>query len=694
MRFIIYILWFVFSIKSFAQQIHEVDFLKGEVNVFVDSKFKKIEGKVMYTFKILKSTKSLIIDAQKMQIMGVLLDEKKTDIVYNNKSIEIVSDFIAGSAHTIEIQYIAVPEKALYFVNDYKGNDQVWTQGQGKYTSNWLPSFDDMNEKIEFDLTINYDRGYEVIANGELIKKELVNDSILRWQYDMKQPMSSYLLALAIGKYKKVTEISESGVPLEMYFYPGDESKVEPTYRNTKKIFDFLEKEIGYTFPWQNYKQIPVKDFLYAGMENTGTTIFSDVFVVDSIAYKDRNYINVNAHELAHQWFGDLVTETEGKHHWLQEGFATYYALLAEKEVFGEEYFLYKLYESAEQLTEQSKAKKTTSLLDAKASSLTFYQRGAWAIHALRKLIGDTNFKITIHNYLEKHKFKNAKTSDFMNIAAEVSGMDLSKYQKTWLEAVPFPSQQALDILTETEFIKTYLGLAQERTQPLAGKWGTLANALDFPVNDYIGQEVIYQLEGDTSKESIALLDKAFETNNIFVRQTIANTLNKIPPELKEQYESLLLDSSYATIEPALYHLWINFPSNRKKYLDQTKDIVGFNDKNIRILWLVLAVNTPSYQTEKHQDFFNELSEYTSYKNHFSTRENAFAYLESLQSFSDQSLIDLIQGSLHYNWRFRKYCRKLLDNLLKDSKYQKKYVDLKDDLSKRQREFLEKKLTP
>ncbi|WP_378172673.1 M1 family metallopeptidase [Aquimarina sp. SS2-1] len=706
MRFILYLIMLVAFCGVSAQEATTtlvsintkeqpaVDFLTGKVNVFLESNLKKVEGKVTYVFRVIQAVDSITIDAQKMQIMAVLLDGEKVDAAYDNKTIKVSSVFEKDSEHTIEIQYIAVPQKALYFLKDYQGNDQIWTQGQGKYTSNWLPSFDDMNEKVEFDMTINFDSDYEVIANGKLINKQAVNDSIQQWQYDMTQPMSSYLLALAIGKYKKVVENSESGIPLEMYYYPEDKDKFEPTYKHSKRMFDFLEKEIGYTFPWQNYKQIPVKDFLYAGMENTGTTIFSDAFVVDNIGFNDRNYINVNAHELAHQWFGDLVTETEGKHHWLQEGFATYYALLAEREVFGEEYFQYKLYESAEQLTEQAKAANATSLLDPKASSLTFYQRGAWALHALKNIIGDANFKLTITNYLEKHKFGNVTTSDFMKIAGQVSGQDLSDYQKIWLEAIAFPSQEALDILTKSSFIKKYLTLAGERTQPLAGKWGTLATALNNPVNEYLGQEVIYQLEGDTSQEAIALFTKAFETNNIYVRQAIANTMSRVPISLQKQYESLLEDQSYATIEPALYHLWTNFPSERSKYLEQTKSIIGFHDKNVRVLWLVLALNTPEYQREKHQEFYAELSGYSSPQHHFSTRENAFTYLESLQAFSDQSLVDLIDGAVHHNWRFRNFCRSLLDKLLKNSKFQKKYVDLKNNLPKRQQEFLEKKLTP
>ena len=204
----------------------------------------------------------------------------------------------------------------------------------------------------------------------------------------------------------------------------------------------------------------------------------------------------------------------------------------------------------------------------------------------------------------------------------------------------------------------------------------------------------MYQLEGQTTQEALALYNKAFETNNVLVRQAIATTLSKISPDLQKQYESLLSDASYATIEAALYYLWFNFPEKRSEYLEQTKEVVGFNDKNVRILWLVLALSTPNFNTSNHAVFYQELSGYTSSKYHFSTRENAFTYLESLQFFSDEALLNLVDGASHHNWRFRNQCREILDKLLQNPKYQKKYVVLRDRLSKDQQEYLTKKLTP
>ncbi|UZO79891.1 M1 family metallopeptidase [Aquimarina sp. ERC-38] len=678
-------------IKSFSQ--NTVDFLKGNIDISIDPNKKKVEGRVLYTFKVIENTERIAIDAKKMRISQVLLEEQPVDFEYKEDKVVVSHSFRSNQNYKIAITYTTSPNKAMYFVKDQTGSHQVWTQGQGKYSSNWVPSFDDMNEKVEFDFTITAPKSYTIIANGQLVQKEVVKDQKLKWIFDMEKPMSSYLLALVVGTYNQLQLTSQSGTPISLYYHPADSTKVEPTYRHSVEIFDFLEKEIGYAYPWQNYKQIPVKDFLYAGMENTGTTIFSDAFVVDSIAFADRNYVNVNAHELAHQWFGNLVTETDGKHHWLQEGFATYYALLAEKKIFGEDYFLFKLYESAEQLTTQSRKENNTSLLDPKANSLTFYQRGAWALYALHQLIGDKNFKITIHNYLEKYQFKNVTTSDFIKVAQEVSGTDLTEYRRVWLEEKPFPSEKALKLLTKHDFIKQYLTLAQQRTQPLAGKWELLKKTLKFPVNDFMGQEVVYQLNEDTSAEAVALLDQAFESNNTYVRQAIATSITKIPNELQKQYEKLLKDPSYATIEAALYHLWIQYPSKRKLYLDQTKDFIGFTDNNIRLLWLVLAVSTSDYNTDRHQQYFQELSNYTSPKYSFSTRQNAFSYLQSLQSFSKPALENLAEGTAHHHWRFRKFCRQLLDELLKDSSYKKKYVDLLPNLSIADQTYLQLKLS-
>ncbi len=635
---------------GFSQQTEYVDFktAKAEI-VFGDLTKKEVSGIISYEFEILKDVDSVFIDANNYDKIRYRLDEQFEDSLYNGKQLVIKHFFKAGSKHKLEIVWETTPKKAMYFVDwDYEdGNKQIWTQGQGKYTSNWLPSIDDMNEKIEFDLNITFDKNYEVIANGKLANKQ-INESTTTWHYDMQEPMSSYLVALVIGKYAKKVEYSKSGIPLEMYYYPEDSLKVEPTYRYTKQMFDFLEEEIGIPYPWQNYKQIPVKDFLYAGMENTSLTVFSDAFVVDSIAFVDKNYVNVNAHELAHQWFGDLVTETSGTHHWLQEGFATYYALLAERGVFGDDYYYWQLYEYAQELLEQQKSGASTSLLNPKSSSTTFYKKGALVLHLLRERVGDEVFKKAVKNYLKKYQFKNVETEDFISEVEKASGVDLADFVETWLHEKTFNYEYAIANLKKNSLINEYLKIDYE------GKELKSDFSLDSNISDKSKSKIIELVPEKISKSTF--------NNSLKVRQTIAKSLKKIPLELKEDYELLLNDKSYITIEMALFNLWNNFLVDRSKYLNKTKGIIGFNDKNIRTLWLTLALITDDFEPENKKLYFEELNDYTSPKYDYSVRMNAFQYLLWINACADECKENLKQATTHHNWQFSKYAKEMLKN--------------------------------
>jgi aminopeptidase N len=347
-------LFLLFSIITFSQQTKYVDFLTCNAILYPNFEEKSITGFVQLDFNVLSSIDSIKIDAKQMNFTDVQINGKEVKYLNTSKQLVLFEGFKKGK-NTLQFNYKAIPKQTLYFIGDV--NDyQIWTQGQGKYTSHWLPSFDDVNEKVIFGITINYYVDMDkfefnpiALSNGKLnFEKKTISwsrgvNNISR-NYQMQKPISSYLVMLAFGKFGMQEVKSKSGTPLEFYIDKNDYSKFEPTYRYSKQIFDYLEQEIGVKYPWKIYRQVPVRDFLYAGMENTTSTIFAQDFVVDSIGFNDRNYCNVNAHELAHQWFGDLVTAQSGKHHWLQEGFATYYALLAERHIFGDDYFYHELY--------------------------------------------------------------------------------------------------------------------------------------------------------------------------------------------------------------------------------------------------------------------------------------------------------------------------------------------------------------
>ena len=672
----------------FGQQTEKVDFLELNATVTVDTLNFKIKGQVVISFRTLKDTDSVYLDAVDMRIKPS--ESNTLKIVTTDDKIWMTSNFKKDKNYSATFSYECEPKQALYFVgfnSTLKAYpSQVWTQGQGKYTSHWLPSLDDMNDKMVFSITYEAPKDYEVIANGNL-NKTRSRLNYKSWYYEMQKPMSSYLVGFVMGDFKRMSAKSKKGIPLQVYLETRHLDKMDYTYKDHVKIFNSLENKINVTYPWENFKQVPVRDFLYAGMENTTLNTFSEEFVVDNIGANDRSFVNVQAHELAHQWFGNLVTETSSRHHWLHEGFATYYALEVEKDVFGEEYYYFKLFKTAEELKTKSDSGKGQVLVSPGGSSLTYYEKGAWALIILKNTIGETVFQKAIESYLNKYAYKNVTTEDFMTEVEFHYGQPLTNFKERWLYQKAFQSKETLLFLKKQEFIQNYLKLAAFRETRLSLKTDRISDALNFPVNDYLGQEAVHQLNGGDFDLSIPLYKKAFETNDLYVRQAIANSLTSIPSELKADYESLLKDDSYATIEKALFNLWRAFPEDRHTYLEATEASVGFQNKNIKLLWLTLNLATPDYQPDKKPSVYGELSKHTQAGYPFQVRENAFGYLYQINTFSEENYKDLMEGVFHPVWQFKKFCRELLDTLMNSEKHSKALNKLVQDFSIREKTF-------
>ncbi|MEP2993242.1 MAG: M1 family metallopeptidase [Gilvibacter sp.] len=665
---------------SLAQKQEYLDVLKIEATVMPITALRTLTVDYNVIFKVNKKVDSVFLDMVNIAIDSSFVI-KGTRIEPTDKKLWLHNDFIPQQEYSVGFKYAVKPAQTVYFT----GN-QVWTQGQGKYTSHWLPSLDDMNDKIEFDLTVIAPKEKTVIANGQL-KVKIPNEDLIEWHFDMEKPMSSYLVAFALGDFVQQTINSASGIPLEMYVSKRDSAKLEPTYRHTKEIFDFFESKIGVAYPWQNYKQVPVRDFLYAGMENTTATIFSESFVCDATGYKDQNYVNVNAHELAHQWFGNLVTEVASNDHWLHEGFATYFALRAEREIFGEDYYYWKLYQSAERLKSLSEEGKGEALTNPKASSLTFYEKGAWALHILEEQLGTLLFDRTIAAYLNRYAYKNVTVDNFLIMVEMVTGRLMDTFKKDWLEQTSFNSTAALESLSKSTFMQEYFEAQALRALPLSQKKEQLFKLL-AQGNDYIGQEVVIQLAEEPIGQTLALYQAAFETDNLYIRQAIAQSFKDVPVALQTEYESLLDDASYVTQEAAFYNLWNSFPTSAIKYLEKLKQTVGFQSKNIRQLWLVLAIMTDGYDNQNKRKYLDELVNYTTENYSFEVRQIALRYLIDIQVYSAIVLKSLVNATVHHNWRFRSFARNRLKKLLENSEIRETLNSIRGSFDQKAQDYL------
>ena len=684
------ILFLFFPFFAFSQQFKKVDFKTLNANLSLHAGDRKISGTVNYTFEVLSSIDTIRIDAKKINLKNVKINDKIVEFKNSLTELKLFQGYKKGK-NTLSFEYEATPKQTLYFIGEGQGL-QIWTQGQGKYTSHWLPSFDDVNEKLVFGLNISYLQDFTVLSNGILKNVTNINQAEKEWKYQMEKPMSSYLVMLAIGKFEKQTETTASGTPLEMYLSQEESSKFEYTYKYSKQIFDFFEREIGVKYPWQIYRQVPVKDFLYGGMENTTSTIFAEDYVVDEIGFNDRTYINVNAHELAHQWFGDLITAESGKHHWLQEGFATYYALLAEKELFGEDHFNWEMYEIAERLQQASK-RDTIPLLNEKASSLTFYQKGAWALHILRENIGAENFNKAVKNYLEKYSFKNVNTEDFLKEINKVSKYDTSKFKQVWLEKSGFEVKEALGILQKNKFISHYLETLALAEIPFENKKQKFEEILNSEEYYPIKEEVLFQLQSTDFEVKKPLIQLAMKSSDVKVRQAVAKTLQKFPPEFLPEFETFLDDKSYVTNEIALNVLWSQFPKDRIKYLDKSRNWVGMNDKNLRILWLTMALATKEFEPENKVKYYDELVDFTTINYESVVRQNAITNLLYINSKDTNALKSLVNPLTHHKWQFSKFARDKIRELIKKENYRLFFSELLPEIPENERVILSKLLS-
>ncbi|MBL4707809.1 MAG: M1 family metallopeptidase [Flavobacteriales bacterium] len=454
MRYSLFILFLVQVLISTAQietrvyyddeglipRERSVDFTHLKLEVAFNPAQKLVKGKVTEDFIVLQEEiDTLFLDAIKMRFNRVLLNGKTVDYKTSDLGITIVfkEKLKWNEQHQIQIEYEANPKKGLYFIGwddkTNKSRKQIWTQGQGIDNRNWIPMYDERNDKLVTELKVTFDEKYEVLSNGVLLESKSLKGSQSKvWHYKISHPHSPYLMMLGIGEYAIKVDTSTSGVPMHLYYYPGQEEQFEPTYRLSKEMFDFFELEIGVAYPWETYAQIPVQDFMYGAMENTTATIFGDFYLVDSNAFLDRNYIRVNAHELAHQWFGDMVTARSSAHHWLQESFATHYDLMYQGEAFGKDHFDWLRRNYNNQSIAASK-RDLKPIAHSAGGTVRHYPKGAYVLQMLKYVVGRNQFNAVIKYYLEKHEYGNVDSDDLLTAFHERLGLSLNWFWEQWV---------------------------------------------------------------------------------------------------------------------------------------------------------------------------------------------------------------------------------------------------------------------
>src|SRR5215203_2626025 len=390
------------------------------------------------SFDILKNDDKLIIT------LGQTLQKGNTT--------DLTIRYSAGYYHREDgIVGICKPRSGFYFVSssEHSPNKQAWTQGQASESKYWFPCIDDPQVKFPREIQVTVpENDFIVISNGELIRKE---GNI--WTWIELNPTPAYLTSVVIGKFDqeqqeysychddKNMSSSSNSIPL-IYYWPKEIPKKDAilTFANTPNMMRFFEEYFGMKYPYKKYSQVAVEEFELGGMENTSCTTLTKYLLHDEIAAIDYTRdIDVVSHELAHQWFGDLVTCRDWSNIWLNEGFATYCEALYWESTKGFDEFCYKVFKIADEYLEESERlykrpigtrvyKHPDELFDAHS-----YEKGGCILHMLRNDIGDDNFRKSVNNYLSTYKNKTTETEDLRRIVEEVSQKSLHQFFDQWV---------------------------------------------------------------------------------------------------------------------------------------------------------------------------------------------------------------------------------------------------------------------
>lgn len=386
---------------------------------------------------------TLRLDAVDLDIANIRSDHPAESHSADGKNLTIVfaKPIPVDQPVEVAIAYTAEPVKGLYFrtakMGLPAGDDHCWTQGEPHEARHWFPSFDSPNERASSEIICHVPRAMTVVSNGRLIAETDEPNDMKRVHWLHEKPHVSYLICMVAGHLKKLTA-RHRDIPLAFYTQPSKARFAANAFQDTAAIMAFYEQEIGVPYPWEKYDQVTCADYHWGGMENTTLTTLNQRAIFSDATENIISNRSLDAHELAHQWFGNYVTCKDWSHIWLNEGFATYYALLYEGHKLGRDHLLYGLYlDARDDIFPSSHDRRPAVYRAYKSPREQFdfrnYPKASWVLHMLRCQLGDDRYRQAIRTYLERHALDDVVTDDLRQSFEHVSGLPLDQFFDQWL---------------------------------------------------------------------------------------------------------------------------------------------------------------------------------------------------------------------------------------------------------------------
>jgi len=359
--------------------------------------------------------------------------------------IDFATPIPAGERAEIAVTYRATkPRHGLFFIKPTPEHPEkiahVWTQSQDQYARYWFPCLDYPHEKQKTTTTIVVPKGMFALGNGALVERRDDGDRTI-FRYHQEIPHSTYLMTMVAGPFVEFAQgtAGRNSVLVFYYVLPGRESEGELAFGKTPRMIEHFEERIGVPYPYARYSQIAVSDFIFGGMENTAATTQTDRTLHDETAHLDFSSDPLVSHELAHQWFGDLLTCRDWAHAWLNEGFATFMEAVWRESDLGPDEYLYDIFLCLNAyLREDAQRYRRPIVCNLFRDPIEIfdrhlYQKGATVLHMLRGELGDGRFWRSMARYVADNAQRSVETIDLIRAIEAATGRNMRGFFNQWV---------------------------------------------------------------------------------------------------------------------------------------------------------------------------------------------------------------------------------------------------------------------
>ncbi len=493
------------------------DLIHTDLDLRFDWQNEEVIGRAQLTLKpYFYEQQFLTLDAKGFQIIGVSdtlfspfsytydgtqikIDLKKP--ISRLDHVYIIIDYIAKPSESSEGGSAAITsDQGLFFINaqgqDPNKPQQIWTQGETENNSRWFPTIDKPNENMTQRISLTVADTMVTLSNGVLVSSKKHTDGSRTDVWEQKDPHAPYLAMIAVGNFAVVKE-NWNGIELSYFVEKKFEPFAKEIFAHTPEMLQFFSDRLNYTYPWEKFGQIVVRDYVSGAMENTTAVVFGEFVQKTDRDLIDNNNDYIVAHEMFHHWFGNLVTCESWANLTLQEGFANYSEYLWEEHKRGRD--------AADQHRKNELAGYLSSTAQTGRHPLIHfgyddkedmfdghsYNKGGLVLHMLRDQLGDEAFFAGLNKYLVDNAYTSAEVDELRMAFEEVTGLDLHWFFDQWYLSSGHPE---LEIEWEYEAEEGTIYYTIHQTQDIESNLPIYQLPVSLSIYDAAGKETVHEL--------------------------------------------------------------------------------------------------------------------------------------------------------------------------------------------------------